>query len=76
MFLLSLRGLIRNRTLPGLLIAVGFLILGFVNAVIYQRSTLVSASVLHFVIYCLCMAGLACIAVSTFFIKKRQPKAA
>lgn len=66
LFLLSLRGLIRNRNLPNLLITVGILLLGVINCLVYQKSMLVSSKTLPSILYCAGIAVLTALAVWTF----------
>ena len=75
LFLLALRGFIRRRNVPNLIITLSILGLGIVNCFWYQKSLLVSSSALNFVIYGLCIAGLAALACSTFFRKKKEKAA-
>ena len=75
LFLLALRGLIRRRNVPNLIITLFILGLGIVNCFWYQKSLLVSSSALNFVIYGVCIAGLAALACSTFFRKKKEKAA-
>ncbi|MBP5224315.1 MAG: hypothetical protein J6Z38_01870 [Lachnospiraceae bacterium] len=66
LFLLALRGTLKNRCLRNVIVTVFLLLVSVANGFIYQRSELVSASVLHTVIYSISMALLAALAVSTF----------
>jgi len=71
-FLLALRGLIRQKNIPNLIIAGLMLLLGFANLFLYQNSSLVSSSVLHFIIYCVCITAFTVLAASTFFRKGKR----
>ena len=70
-FLLALRGLIRNRNWKNLLILAAALAILILNVLIYQKSALVSASLLHFILYSVCMAGISILAVRAFYTKKK-----
>lgn len=72
LFLLSLRGLLRNRNLPNLLITAGILGLGFVNCLLYQKSSLVSASGVRAVLYFAAMIVLFVAASLTFRIGRKK----
>ena len=69
-FLLSLRGLVRRRIFWNILVAVFILSAAFIDFFIYQRSSLVTSSILSLIIYAIFMAIFAALAVTTFFIKK------
>ena len=66
MFLLALRGTLKNRKPYNIVITTALLLISFVNAFIYQKSELVSASVIHTVVYCIAMLMLTLLALSTF----------
>ncbi len=66
MFLLALRGTLRNKNRYNVVVTVLLLILTFVNALVYQNSSLVSESLLHTVVYSVVMLILTILAVSTF----------
>lgn len=70
MFLLALRGLYRRRCIRNVVIAGSLLVLSVINFLIYQRSDLVSSSLLNFVLYMFFMAVLAVLAGSTFYSRK------
>ncbi|MBQ6197035.1 MAG: hypothetical protein IJK47_06380 [Lachnospiraceae bacterium] len=70
MFLLALRGTLRNRSVKNLVITVLLLLAAVADGLIYQRSELVSASGIRFAVYCVAMAGLTVLAVSPFFRDK------
>ena len=72
LFLLALRGFIRQRNIPNLMIAGLMLLLGFANIFLYQKSSLASSSTGHFILYCACIAGLTALTVSTFFRKRAE----
>ena len=72
LFLLALRGFIRQRNIPNLMIAGLMLLLGFANIFLYQKSSLASSSTGHFILYCVCIAGLTALTVSTFFRKRTE----
>lgn len=72
LFLLSLRGLIRNRNLPNLFITFAIFVLSFVNVFLYQKSKVVGASRTHIIIYCVVMAFLATAASMTFLIGRKK----
>ena len=72
LFLLALRGLLRNRNIPNLVIAALLLAVGMINTFLYQNSSMVSSYVLHVVIYGLILAGLCVLASSTFFRKRKK----
>lgn len=72
LFLLALRGLLRNRNIQNLLIAAVLLVIGMINTFLYQKSSMVSSYVLHVVIYGLILAGLCALAVSTFYRKRKE----
>ena len=71
--LLSLRGLIRNRCIRNVVILAILAAAAVVNVAVYQRSALASSETSTLVIYCICIAGLCVLAVSTFFGRK-HPK--
>ena len=71
-FLLALRGLIRNRNLPNLFITAGILGLGFLNSFVYQRSSLVSSRPLQFAVYCVLIAAVTVVAVLTFWTGRKK----
>lgn len=75
LFFLALRGLIRRRNLPNLIIMLVILGAGILNIFWYQKSSLVSSSILNFVIYGVCIVGLAVLACTTFFRKKKEQTA-
>ena len=70
--LLALRGLIRNRCVRNAVIFAGLLAATVVNVAVYQNSPLASSRLLTFIIYCICIAGLCALAVSTFFSRRHQ----
>ena len=70
--LLSLRGLIRNRNLPNLLILAGMLAALAVNVFIYQRSEIVGRTLFVNLIYCAVMAALALLAAGTFWVGRQK----
>ena len=72
LLLLALRGLIRNRNLPNVLIAVGMLGCAALNVLLYQSSPIAGASKGINVLYCVIMAGLAVLAAATFWIGRRK----
>ena len=74
LFLLSLRGLIRNRTLPNVLMMVFVLLLSVLNVTVYQHSQIVGNHLIINIVYCLLMAGLAALASAGFWIRKKQEK--
>ena len=75
MFLLALRGTLRYRTPRNIAVTVFLLLAACAGAILYQKSSLVSSSELHTVIYCAAMLILTALAVSTFFRKRCMPKA-
>ena len=72
LFLLALRGLIRNRRLACVVITAFLLLIGIVNVFLYQKSSMVSSAVWHFVIYGVILLLLCALAVSTFFIGRKK----
>ena len=73
MFLLALRGALRRRTRWSIAVTIVLLLLAVPIAVIYQKSSLVSASLLHTVVYCAAMVILAGLALSTWRLPDKQP---
>ena len=74
LLLLALRGLIRNRNLPNVLILVSMLGCAALNVLLYQPSQIAGASTGINVLYCIIMAGLAVLSSATFWITRRKKK--
>ncbi|MBQ9031299.1 MAG: hypothetical protein IJ106_07595 [Parasporobacterium sp.] len=74
LLLLALRGLIRNRNLPNVLITMGMLGSSALNVLLYQPSQIAGAGTGINVLYCVIMAGLTALASSTFWIGRRKHK--
>ncbi len=72
MFLLALRGLLRKRCAYNWAVTAFLFAASIVNAFIYQRSRLVSASGRHFTLYSAVMIVLTVLAVKTFYREKRD----
>lgn len=72
LFLLSLRGLLRNRNFPNALITGMMLVLAAVNALVYQQSEIVGKNLPVNLLYCAVMAVLAVMAGATFRIGRNK----
>lgn len=73
-FLLALRGLLRNKNVRNLIICLAFLVLTVVNFLLFRNNRFLTSSVWTFVLYCVLILAAAALAASTFFFpKKRQP---
>lgn len=66
-FLLALRGLLRNRSIRNLIICIAFLVLTIANFLLFKNKRLLTSSVWNFILYCVLISVAAAIAVSTFF---------
>ncbi|MBQ3928139.1 MAG: hypothetical protein II710_05825 [Clostridia bacterium] len=75
LFLLALRGLIRNKNLPNLLITCSMPLIAVLNVLLYQRSEIVGRNLFVNLIYYACMALLAVVSTATFWIQKEPDKA-
>ena len=71
-FLLALRGLLRNRCLVNLIICIVFLALTVVNFLLFRNNRFLTASVGRYVLYCVMIVIAAGIAVFTFFMPNRK----
>ncbi len=72
LILLSLRGLIRNRYFPNILIMCIMLITALLNVFVYQQSQIVGEKPIINILYCLIMAVLAVLAATTFLIRRKR----
>lgn len=72
LFLLSLRGLLRNRCYQNLIITGTILSVGLLNSLWYQRSEFLDTSIWQFIIYCVVLSMLAVLACRTFFDWKKK----
>ena len=73
-FLLALRGLLRNKNSRNLVITAVILAAGIVNCLIYQRSNFLKTDLLQTIIYYVLMAALAVLAVMTFYKGRTKEK--
>ena len=71
-FLLALRGLLRNRRLINLIICIGFLALTVINFLLFRNNRLLTSNVWNFVLYCVLIVIAANIAALTFFLPFRK----
>ena len=71
-FLLALRGLLRNRNIKNIILTGIVLAAGILNCTIYQKSSMVSSQAGQFVVYCVLMAVIAVLAVLTFRREKHK----
>ena len=74
-FLLALRGLLRNKNVKNIVISAIILLAGILNCLVYQKSGDVSSAPLQSAIYCLAMAAIAGLALLTFRYNKKDPAA-
>ena len=75
LFLLALRGLIRNKNLPNLLITCSMPLIAVLNVLLYQRSEIVGRNMFVNSVYYACMAFLAIVSTATFWIQKEPDTA-
>ena len=71
-FLLALRGLLRNRCLRNLIICIAFLVLTVTNFLLFRNNRLLTSSIWSFILYCVLIAIAAAVAASTFFYPKQK----
>ena len=71
-FLLALRGLLRNKSIRNLIICIVLLALTIINFLLFKNTHLLTSSVWNFVLYCVLITIAAAVAASTFFYPKKQ----